>query len=137
MTVNNCVCKRQMDEPTLVELPNSHATLTVTALDARHIAGAVQYLFECAMGRILHTGDFRWDTSTADIPEALSREPIDYLILDNTYCNPKYHFPPRAEATAQVWQPPQPHTPHKTRSRPYRHIRKTWYSLYNSPWALG
>jgi hypothetical protein len=32
------------------------------------------------------------------LPECLTRAPLDLLLLDNTYCNPVYRFPTRADA---------------------------------------
>ena len=49
------------------------------------------YLFEGDFGRVLHTGDFRWElASQADLlaHPALAGPPIDRLYLDNTYCAP-------------------------------------------------
>ena len=49
------------------------------------------YLFEGDFGRVLHTGDFRWElASQPDLlaQPALAGPPIDRLYLDNTYCAP-------------------------------------------------
>ena len=73
----------------------------------------------------MHTGDFRredWGgrgsmlgynkhrgndgdgegTGLQGLPECLTRAPLDLLLLDNTYCNPVYRFPTRADAAAEV-----------------------------------
>jgi Cft2 family RNA processing exonuclease len=54
--------------------------------------GAVMYLFEGYFGRILYTGDFRYDELMFDYIDV--EQPIDHLFLDTTYCKPEYsHFP--------------------------------------------
>ena len=99
------------DQPTVVDLGGTGELLTVTAIDAGHCPGSVGFLFEGTCGRIYHTGDFRredWcapvgdDGKSANIPECLTRAPLDLLLLDNTYCNPAYRFPSRAAAQAAV-----------------------------------
>ena len=51
------------------------------------------FLFEGPFGRILHTGDFRWE---ADFLAEMLRHPvltcaaIDTLFLDNTYAHPRH-----------------------------------------------
>ncbi|KAK9821126.1 hypothetical protein WJX81_003508 [Elliptochloris bilobata] len=67
--------------------------------------GAVMFLFEGDFGRILHTGDFRWELASQ--PQLLSQPalagpPLDRLYLDNTYCAPCYAFPPRLDACKEV-----------------------------------
>ena len=98
------------DQPTVVDLGGTGELLTVTAIDAGHCPGSVGFLFEGTCGRIYHTGDFRredWcvagdDGKSANIPECLTRAPLDLLLLDNTYCNPAHRFPSRAAAQAAV-----------------------------------
>lgn len=46
---------------------------------------------------VLHTGDFRWHPSMAQYPALAALPRLDALLLDTTYCDPKYTFPPRAE----------------------------------------
>ncbi|CAI5514286.1 unnamed protein product [Closterium sp. Naga37s-1] len=46
---------------------------------------------------VLHTGDFRWHPSMAALP-CLTATRIHTLILDTTYCHPKYDFPPQEVA---------------------------------------
>lgn len=75
------------------------------------------FLFEGPFGRVLHTGDFRWE---ACYQEELMRHPlftcaaIDTLHLDNTYANPRrgllqlccsqhvIHTPSRAHESADA-----------------------------------
>ncbi|CAI5463535.1 unnamed protein product [Closterium sp. Yama58-4] len=55
-------------------------------------------LFEPPNGQaVLHTGDFRWHPSMAALP-CLTATRIHTLILDTTYCHPKYEFPPQEAA---------------------------------------
>ena len=49
-------------------------------------------LFEGPFGRILHTGDFRWEADYAAVmlrDEALTWAPLDKLYIDNTYAHPR------------------------------------------------
>lgn len=70
------------------------------------------YLFCGEFGCMLYTGDFRWETNTdrgqvakCMLLNALRGEEVDFLYLDNTYCNPSFSFPPREVAAQQVWFP--------------------------------
>ncbi|KAL4444185.1 hypothetical protein ABPG75_011922 [Micractinium tetrahymenae] len=53
----------------------------------------------CSHTTVLHTGDFRWQPGMARHPSLAGRR-IDCLMLDTTYCQPKWRFPPQAEAVA-------------------------------------
>lgn len=106
---------------------HNHTLLTVTALDAGHCPGSYAYLFEGQCGRILHTGDFRredwcgkgrvlgYDEGSVgkqshniracltgkqshNIPTCLTQQPLDLLLLDNTYGDASYAFPSRVDA---------------------------------------
>jgi Cft2 family RNA processing exonuclease len=53
------------------------------------------YLFEGTFGRILHTGDFRWELEHQKhhlLHPLLTSAAIDVLYLDNTYANPRSVF---------------------------------------------
>ena len=50
------------------------------------------FLFEGPFGRVLHTGDFRWEEGYQREMlqhSLLTSSPLDALFLDNTYANPK------------------------------------------------
>lgn len=48
---------------------------------------------------VLHTGDFRWHSGMASHP-SLAAVRIDCLMLDTTYCQPRWRFPPQHDAIA-------------------------------------
>ncbi|CAD7699059.1 unnamed protein product [Ostreobium quekettii] len=87
------------------------AVVAVTPLDARHCVGSVMFLFEGTFGRVLHTGDFRWDVQS--LPHELLRGPLDVLYLDNTYCNPIYTFPSRETALLMIEDAIRAHPGHQ------------------------
>lgn len=90
-----------------------------TFFDAHHIPGSIMILFEGFMGKILHTGDFRFqhlmfeenkylfepteDQSNIEKNKTFRKTEhnlnyrtklnIDELIFDNTYCDPLFDFP--------------------------------------------
>lgn len=67
--------------------------VNLTCFDANHCPGAIIILFEPPSGRaILHTGDFRFSSEMANNP-VLQSSHIHTLILDTTYCSPRYDFP--------------------------------------------
>ncbi|CAL4962037.1 unnamed protein product [Urochloa decumbens] len=77
----------------------------VTAVDANHCPGAVQFLFSSPgpnTERYVHTGDFRYTESMMHDPNLLEFVRADAVFLDTTYCNPKYTFPSQEEAVDYV-----------------------------------
>eukprot|EP00268_Persea_americana_P014014 TRINITY_DN16207_c0_g1_i3.p1 TRINITY_DN16207_c0_g1~~TRINITY_DN16207_c0_g1_i3.p1 ORF type:complete len:432 (+),score=71.61 TRINITY_DN16207_c0_g1_i3:145-1440(+) len=87
----------------------SEIAVRVTAIDAVHCPGAVMYLFCGEFGSMLYTGDFRWEANSdkahigkSQICSVLQGNELDFLYLDNTYCNPLFSFPPRDVVAQQV-----------------------------------
>ncbi|XP_043708374.1 5' exonuclease Apollo-like [Telopea speciosissima] len=81
----------------------------VTLIDAHHCPGAVMFLFHGEFGCTLYTGDFRWEATSertllgkSMLLNALGGDKVDFLYLDNTYCNPLYSFPSREAVAQQV-----------------------------------
>ncbi|KXG35706.1 uncharacterized protein LOC8062739 [Sorghum bicolor] len=67
--------------------------VSLTCFDANHCPGSIIILFEPPNGKaVLHTGDFRFSSEMANNP-VLQSSHIHTLILDTTYCNPRYDFP--------------------------------------------
>ncbi|ONM22160.1 sterile alpha motif (SAM) domain-containing protein [Zea mays] len=58
-----------------------------------HVDRSIIILFEPPNGKaVLHTGDFRFSSKMANNP-VLQSSCVHTLILDTTYCNPRYDFP--------------------------------------------
>ena len=67
----------------------------ITLVPAGHIFGSAMSLIECEGESLLYTGDFK-------LRRGLSAEPCqpvhaDVLIMETTYGQPKYYFPPTAD----------------------------------------
>lgn len=56
----------------------------------------VMILFEGYFGKILHTGDFRFDHNIIDIKGLPNK--IDEVFIDNTFCDPIFKFPDQESA---------------------------------------
>lgn len=83
--------------------------MSVTVINAHHCPGSVMFLFEGYFGKILYTGDFRFDSEMKD--DHLMRNILhaDTLYLDNTYNSPKCVFPSREESFKQMMEIIQSH----------------------------
>ncbi|MEM3400060.1 MAG: MBL fold metallo-hydrolase [Candidatus Micrarchaeia archaeon] len=72
----------------------------VRMLEAGHVLGSKQIFIECDGESFVYTGDFKLEagltTSSAEVVEC------DTLIIDATYCNPKYEFPSRADVVREI-----------------------------------
>lgn len=87
----------ELNQPFVVE------GVQVTFLDANHCPGAAMILFQPPGARpVLHTGDFRYRPSMKDYPALNAVRGNCTLILDTTYCNPRYVFPSQEQACAEV-----------------------------------
>jgi len=80
----------------------------VTAIHSNHCPGAVMLLFEVPVQGggthvVLHTGDCRWQDWIRDTT-VLATTRVDTLMLDTTYCLPRYTFPPQEDAIAMMVQ---------------------------------
>lgn len=83
--------------------------MSVTVIDAHHCPGSVMFLFEGYFGKILYTGDFRFDSEMKDDPMMRNLLHADTLYLDNTYNSPKCVFPSREESFKQMIEIIQSH----------------------------
>lgn len=83
--------------------------MSVTVIDAHHCPGSVMFLFEGYFGKILYTGDFRFDSEMKDDPLMRNILHADTLYLDNTYNSPKCVFPSREESFKQMMEIIQSH----------------------------
>jgi len=94
--LKNVVYPLEMNEPKSLQLANGTA-FTVTPIDANHCPGSVMFLFDGEFGKILHTGDFRWDDAmqTALPLAEVAMVGINRLYTDATFAHPKVRFPPK------------------------------------------
>ena len=75
-------------------------SLRIRLLNAGHVLGSSQFLVESDYGSMLYTGDINtYDTIVskhADVTDA------DMLVVEATYGNPSYSFPPREEIYGDI-----------------------------------
>ena len=76
--------------------------MSVTVIDARHCPGSVMFLFEGYFGKVLYTGDFRFDSDMENDPLMEDLGKTDILYLDNTYNCPRCVFPTREHCMQQI-----------------------------------
>jgi Cft2 family RNA processing exonuclease len=69
----------------------------ITLFPAGHCLGSAQALVECRGERIVYTGDFKLRPSRTSEPPVVV--PCDTLIMEVTFGEPRYVFPPEAEVT--------------------------------------
>lgn len=74
--------------------------IEVVALDANHCPGSVMFLFCIGSGssrrRVLYCGDMRFHPRLLESPRlADPAQRVHVLYLDNTYCAPRFDFPPQ------------------------------------------
>ena len=63
-------------------------------LDANHCPGAAVIRFKLPNGKlILHTGDFRFNSTLKDQLKSVLQPKLHTVYLDTTYCQPRYQFP--------------------------------------------
>mmetsp|Transcript_12633 Transcript_12633/g.21308 ORF Transcript_12633/g.21308 Transcript_12633/m.21308 type:complete len:1019 (+) Transcript_12633:93-3149(+) len=95
-----------LQESITTSIPVGNLYLSVETFDANHCAGGVMFLFHGPFGRVLHTGDFRFDYRVhADVIAACnSSRGLDALIMDCTYvsCNSNPSFPPKESSISEV-----------------------------------
>ncbi len=72
----------------------------ITLYPAGHILGSAQFYYESSMGSMLYTGDFR--TRSARTAEAFKYQLCDVLIMETSFGNPKYIFPPRKDIEKEL-----------------------------------
>jgi putative mRNA 3-end processing factor len=80
--------------------PWSEGEHRLTLFPAGHVLGSSQLLIESDSGRFVYTGDFKLAPSlTAEPPEVKS---CDVLLMECTYGQPHYAFPPREEVAGEM-----------------------------------
>lgn len=80
--------------------PHSLNGATLTLYPAGHILGSAQILIEKKGRRILYSGDFSLEANPA--AEKTEVPPCDILIMECTYGDPQYLFPPRKQIAQQL-----------------------------------
>lgn len=71
-------------------------------LPAGHMLGAAMLWVESPRGSLLYSGDFKLSGSRTTPPAAPCR--ADQLIIESTFGDPRYRWPPREELEAQLVQ---------------------------------
>ena len=71
---------------------------TVTLLPAGHALGSAMLVAESAQGRVAYTGDYKLRPNPFSPPARIPR--VDTLVMECTFGEPRYVFPPEAELVA-------------------------------------
>ena len=78
-------------------------SVEVSAIDANHCPGAVQFLFRLPNNqKFIHSGDTRFCESMKENELLRQFRSARILYLDTTYCHPKHTFPDQDEAIRYV-----------------------------------
>lgn len=80
--------------------PWFHREHRLTLFSAGHVLGSSQLLIESEAGRFVYTGDFKLAASSTAEPPEVKR--CDVLLMECTFGNPYYAFPPRDEVAAEM-----------------------------------
>jgi len=72
----------------------------LTLFSAGHVLGSSQLLIEGERGRFVYTGDFKLASSLTAEPTEVKR--CDVLLMECTFGQPHYVFPPRDEVAAEM-----------------------------------
>jgi len=73
---------------------------SITLFPAGHILGSAQLYYESGGTSLLYTGDFR--TGPSRTAESFIYHSCDILIMETTFGNPKYVFPPRKKTETEL-----------------------------------
>jgi len=73
---------------------------TLTLFPAGHCLGSAQALVEYEGERLVYTGDFKLRPSRTSEPPAILR--CDTLVMEATFGDPLYHFPPEGEVVGEL-----------------------------------
>ena len=73
---------------------------SITLFPAGHILGSAQLYYESGGKSLLYTGDFR--TGSSRTAESFIYQSCDILIMETTFGNPNYVFPPRKKTEEEL-----------------------------------
>ena len=94
----------RMKNPTFETIPffrkKKIGEASITLFPAGHILGSAQLYYEFGGKSLLYTGDFR--TGTSRTAESFIYHSCDILIMETTFGDPKYVFPPRKKIEAEL-----------------------------------
>lgn len=87
-------------QPISIDQPITLENAQITALNAGHVLGSLQFLIEYKNMRILYTGDLNTENSL--ILSGGKPTNCDILIIDSTYGHPRFVFPNRKILYSQL-----------------------------------